>query len=93
MRVVIAEDSVLLREGLARLLGERGLRRGRQLRATPTTCCCKVRSYSPDVAIVDIRLPPTHNDEGLRAALEIRAQPSRRSACSCCRSTSSSVWR
>ena len=40
----------------------------------PTTCCCKVRSYSPDVAIVDIRLPPTHNDEGLRAALEIRAR-------------------
>ena len=46
-------------------------------------------SYPPDVAIVDIRLPPTHTDEGLRAALEIRATHPR-SACSCSRSTSSS---
>ena len=71
MRVVIAEDSVLLREGLCRLLGENGL----EVVGTCQTAddlLLKVRSYSPDVAIVDIRLPPTHSDEGLQAALEIR---------------------
>ena len=73
MRVVIAEDSVLLREGLERLLEESGL----EVVGTCQTAddlLLKVRSYSPDVAIVDIRLPPTHNDEGLQAALEIRAK-------------------
>ena len=73
MRVVIAEDSVLLREGLERLLSEGGL----EVVGTCETAkhlLLKVQSYSPDVAIVDIRLPPTHNDEGLRAALEIRAR-------------------
>ena len=73
MRVVIAEDSVLLREGLARLLTERGFEVVGQC-ATPDDLLCKVRSHAPDVAIVDIRLPPTHNDEGLRAAQQIRAQ-------------------
>ena len=71
MRVAIAEDSVLLREGLARLLEDAGI----DVVAQSTDAddlLLKVRSYSPDVAIVDIRLPPTHNDEGLRAALEIR---------------------
>jgi DNA-binding NarL/FixJ family response regulator len=73
MRVVIAEDSVLLREGLSRLLGESGF----DVVGTCSTAddlLLKVRSYSPDVAIVDIRLPPTHNDEGMQAALEIRAR-------------------
>jgi DNA-binding NarL/FixJ family response regulator len=71
VRAVIAEDSVLLREGLAGVL--------RAADFDVVGCCetaedlmLKVRSYSPDVAIVDIRLPPTHQDEGLRAALEIR---------------------
>ncbi len=73
MRVVIAEDSVLLREGLARLLAERGFEVVGQC-TTPDDLLLKVRSYAPDVAIVDIRLPPTHNDEGLRAAQQIRAQ-------------------
>ena len=73
MRVVIAEDSVLLREGLARLLGENDLDVVETCQ-TADDLLLKVRSYSPDVAIVDIRLPPTHNDEGLRAALEIRAK-------------------
>ena len=73
MRVVIAEDSVLLREGLARLLTERGFEVVGQC-TTPDDLLFKVRSYAPDVAIVDIRLPPTHNDEGLRAAQQIRAQ-------------------
>ena len=73
MRVVIAEDSVLLREGLERLLSENGLEVVGSCE-TAEDLLLKVRSYSPDVAIVDIRLPPTHNDEGLRAALEIRAR-------------------
>jgi DNA-binding NarL/FixJ family response regulator len=72
MRVVIAEDSVLLREGLERLLSESGLEVVGSCE-TAEDLLLKVRSHSPDVAIVDIRLPPTHNDEGLRAALEIRA--------------------
>ena len=72
MRVAIAEDSVLLREGLARLLSEAGFdvlaRCGdaEELRQT-------LRNQVPDLVIVDIRLPPTHTDEGLRAAVEIRA--------------------
>ena len=73
MRVVIAEDSVLLREGLARLLAERGFEVVGQC-TTPEDLLLKVRSYAPDVAIVDIRLPPTHSDEGIRAAQQIRAQ-------------------
>ena len=54
-------------------MGERGLEVVGSC-ATAEDLLLKVRSYSPDVAIVDIRLPPTHNDEGLRAALEIRAR-------------------
>src|SRR5881275_2648196 len=73
MRVAIAEDSVLLREGLARLLTEAGFEVVAQC-GTADDLLLKVRSYAPDVAIVDIRLPPTHNDEGLQAALEIRAK-------------------
>jgi DNA-binding NarL/FixJ family response regulator len=73
VRVAIAEDSVLLREGLARLLGEAGLDVVAQCE-NADDLLLKVRSFPPDVAIVDIRLPPTHNDEGLRAALEIRAE-------------------
>src|SRR5690242_15126847 len=73
MRVAIAEDSVLLREGLARLLGDAGFDVVAQC-GTADDLLLKVRSYAPDVAIVDIRLPPTHNDEGLRAALEIRSR-------------------
>ena len=73
MRVAIAEDSVLLREGLARLLDDAGIEVVSQS-ADASDLLLKVRSYSPDVAIVDIRLPPTHNDEGLRAALEIRSK-------------------
>ena len=73
MRVVIAEDSVLLREGLERLLGDHGFE---------VVGACDdvdvllehVRTRDPAVAIVDIRLPPTHSDEGLQAALTIRAE-------------------
>ena len=72
MRVAIAEDSVLLREGVARLLGEAGLEVVAQC-DNADDLLAEVRNDRVDVAIVDIRLPPTHNDEGLRAALEIRA--------------------
>jgi DNA-binding NarL/FixJ family response regulator len=71
MRVAIAEDSVLLRDGLARLLDDSGFDVVAQCE-TADDLLLKVRSFPPDVAIVDIRLPPTHNDEGIRAALEIR---------------------
>jgi DNA-binding NarL/FixJ family response regulator len=73
VRVAIAEDSVLLREGIARLLDDAGIEVVAQS-ADAEDLLLKVRSYSPDVAIIDIRLPPTHNDEGLRAALEIRSK-------------------
>jgi DNA-binding NarL/FixJ family response regulator len=73
VRVAIAEDGVLLREGLSRLLGEAGFDVVAQC-GDADELLLKVRSYPLDVAIVDIRLPPTHTDEGLRAALEIRAR-------------------
>ena len=73
MRVAIAEDSVLLREGLARLLEDAGIEIVGRCGDTDDLML-KVRSYEPDVAIVDIRLPPTHSDEGLQAALQIRAE-------------------
>jgi DNA-binding NarL/FixJ family response regulator len=73
VRVVIAEDGVLLREGLGQLLAARGFEVAGSC-DTADRLLLLVRSYSPDVAIVDIRLPPTHSDEGLRAALEIRSR-------------------
>jgi DNA-binding NarL/FixJ family response regulator len=73
VRVAIAEDSVLLREGIARILDDAGMDVVAQC-DDADDLLLKVRSYSPDVAIVDIRLPPTHNDEGLQAALEIRSK-------------------
>jgi DNA-binding NarL/FixJ family response regulator len=71
VRVVLAEDSVLLREGVARILADSGFDVVGQA-GTADELMLKVRSYSPDVAVVDIRMPPTHTDEGLRAAQEIR---------------------
>ena len=73
MRVAIAEDGVLLREGLVQLLTARGFEVVGSCDSADRLLML-VRSYSPDVVIVDIRLPPTHTDEGLRAALEIRAR-------------------
>jgi len=70
-KVVLADDSVLLREGIARLLEDAGFDVVGQC-ANADDLLLKVRSYSPDVAIVDIRMPPTHSDEGLRAAQAIR---------------------
>lgn len=71
MRVAIAEDGVLLREGLSRLLGDAGFEVVGQCDSADELLL-KVRSYPLDAVIVDIRLPPTHSDEGLRAALQIR---------------------
>jgi len=73
VRVAIAEDSVLLREGLARLLDDAGFEVIAQC-GDANELMLKVRSYELDVVIVDIRLPPTHSDEGLQAALQIRAE-------------------
>jgi DNA-binding NarL/FixJ family response regulator len=67
----LAEDSLLLREGVARLLEDAGFEVVGQAE-NADELLLKVRSYKPDVAIVDIRMPPTHTDEGLRAAQEIR---------------------
>jgi DNA-binding NarL/FixJ family response regulator len=72
VRVALAEDSVLLREGLARLLCDEGFDVVAQC-GDADELMVTVNAHEPDVVIVDIRLPPTHNDEGLRAALEIRA--------------------
>jgi DNA-binding NarL/FixJ family response regulator len=71
MRVVLADDSVLLREGVARILAEADFEIVGQA-GNQEELMLKVRSYSPDVAVVDIRMPPTHTDEGLQAAKEIR---------------------
>ena len=71
MRVVIADDAVLLREGIARILEDAGFEVVGQA-GNAEELMLKVRSYDPKVAVVDIRMPPTHTDEGLRAAQEIR---------------------
>jgi len=73
MRLVLADDSVLLREGMARLLSEAGFEVVAQV-GNPSDLLAAVSEHLPDVAIVDIRMPPTHTDEGLRAASAIRAE-------------------
>jgi DNA-binding NarL/FixJ family response regulator len=72
MRVVIADDATLVREGVARLLTENGIEVVAQA-GDALTLLRSVRDLRPDVALVDIRMPPTHTDEGLRAAREIRS--------------------
>ena len=73
LRVVIADDSVLLREGLSRLLEESGFEVAGQA-GDADDLLRKVGAHKPDVAVVDVRMPPTHTDEGLRAAHRIRAE-------------------
>jgi len=73
VRVVLAEDSVLLREGIARILEEAGIEVVGQA-GDAEDLLRKVRAHKPDVAITDIRMPPSHTDEGLRAAHEIRGE-------------------
>jgi DNA-binding NarL/FixJ family response regulator len=73
VRVVIADDSVLLREGAVRILQEAGIEVVGQA-GDGEDLLRKVRAHRPDVAIVDIRMPPTHVDEGLQAAETLRAE-------------------
>jgi DNA-binding NarL/FixJ family response regulator len=76
VRVVVAEDSVLLREGVVRLLVEAGFDVVAQA-GDADDLRRRVYAHKPDVAVVDVRMPPDHTDDGLRAALEIRErQPS-----------------
>ena len=76
LRVVIAEDSVLLREGIARLLEVAGFEVVGQA-GDGEDLLRKVGAHRPDVAVIDVRMPPTHTDEGLRAARRIRPGPRR----------------
>jgi len=71
MRVVIAEDAAVLREGLARLLADRGHEVSAAV-ADARALLAAVTEHAPDAVIADIRMPPTHTDEGLRAAVAIR---------------------
>lgn len=73
LRLVVADDSLLVREGIARLLREAGFDVLAQVGDGPALLGA-VRDHRPDVAIIDIRMPPTHTDEGLRAAEAIRAE-------------------
>ena len=73
LKVVVAEDSVLLREGIARLLEEAGLEVAGQA-GDGEDLLRKVGAHKPDVAVIDVRMPPTHSDEGLRAAQRIRTE-------------------
>ncbi|HEV7710814.1 MAG TPA: response regulator transcription factor [Asanoa sp.] len=71
MRVVIAEDAAMMREGLVRLLTDRGFEVCAAV-ADADALRSAIAAVLPDVAIIDIRMPPTHTDEGLRAAIDIR---------------------
>jgi DNA-binding NarL/FixJ family response regulator len=73
MRVVIAEDSILLRDGLIRMLGAHGIQVVDAV-GDAESALDAVSRHQPDLALLDVRMPPTHTDEGLRAALVIRAQ-------------------
>ena len=72
MRIVIVEDSVLLREGIARLLTESGHEVVAQL-VDATVLLATVADLAPDLVVLDVRLPPTFTDEGIRAAVALRA--------------------
>ncbi|MFI8461884.1 response regulator transcription factor [Kitasatospora sp. NPDC085464] len=72
LRVVLAEDSVILRDGMVELLTARGCAVVATAGTAPELVAA-VTEHRPDVAVVDIRMPPTHTDEGIRAAVEIRA--------------------
>ena len=75
MRIVIAEDAVILRDGLARLLEDRGHHVVAAV-GDAEALQAAVDAHRPDVAVIDIRMPPTHTDEGLRAAISLRRRHS-----------------
>jgi len=80
MRVVLAEDSVLLRAGLTKLLTDGGFEVVAAV-ADAEQLLSAVDAHRPDVVVVDVRMPPTHTDEGIRAALVIRRQHPRIAVC------------
>jgi DNA-binding NarL/FixJ family response regulator len=71
MRIVIAEDSVVLRAGLVEILADRGHEIAAAV-GDADALCAAVAAHRPDVTVVDVRMPPTHTDEGLRAAITLR---------------------
>jgi DNA-binding NarL/FixJ family response regulator len=73
LKALVAEDAPLLREGIAHVLTQAGLEVVAQA-ADAEELLAKVRAYRPDVAVVDIRMPPTNTDDGLRAAIALRAE-------------------
>jgi DNA-binding NarL/FixJ family response regulator len=73
VRIVIAEDSLLLRDGLTRMLADHGHEIVGSV-ADATRLMAVVAQESPDLVVLDVRMPPTHTDEGIRAALELRAR-------------------
>jgi DNA-binding NarL/FixJ family response regulator len=73
MRVIIAEDEVLLREGISRILGDEDYDVV-ALAGDPDDLLGKVRAFQPDLVVTDIRMPPTFTDEGITAALQIRRE-------------------
>src|SRR5436305_13857269 len=73
LRVLVADDSVLLREGLVRLLEEGGCEVVAQA-GDAEDLLRKTRAHKPDVAVVDVRMPPDNTDDGLRAAVRIRGE-------------------
>ncbi len=89
LRIVVGEDQVLLREGLVRLLTDAGFRVVGQA-GDAESLVEAVREHRPDVAIIDVQMPPDHTDDGVRAALVIR-RSSLRWGCSCSRSSSRSA--
>jgi DNA-binding NarL/FixJ family response regulator len=73
MRVLIAEDSVLLREGISRLLADAGLEVVAAV-GDADAALDAVAAHRPDIVVMDVRMPPTHTDEGIRAALRLRRE-------------------
>lgn len=76
MRVVLAEDSALLRDGMTLLLADHGIEVVAAVDTAPALVAA-VDLHRPELAIIDVRMPPTHTDEGLRAAIQIRGAPQR----------------
>ena len=90
-RVAIADDSVLFREGVARILGESGFE-VIGIVGDVDSLVALVTADPPDVAVVDLRMPPDFSDEGIQAAERSAGSPPV-SACCCCRSTSRRIMR
>ena len=88
MRVVIADDTMLTRQGIASVLADAGIEVVAAV-GDPESLVREVAAHRPDAAVVDIRMPPTHTDEGIRGDRAAPGAPTRRCGCCCCRPTSS----